>query len=197
MNYRKTVALWVLGTAGLMLGCSHHKDDEMASDESASKPRHVSSAKEEDFPDEDQIRQIDKFAGVQAAAGAQDDSTLHLVHFTGNRLNSLGESKINLMMQNHHPEDSMTIYLDMPQDMSQARRSSVEKYMAGMGVAPERVKVAAGINPQSTTPSALGVQGLERTDSEHQANSGKAINLIGITQGGSTGSNTTGGSSGK
>ena len=44
----------------------------------------------------------------------------------------------------------------------------------------------AGINPQSTTPSALGVQGLERTDSEHTSKTGRTINLqmLGVTQGG-------------
>ena len=59
---------------------------------------------------------------------------------------------------------------------------------AGLGVAAEHVKVAAGINPQSTTPSALGVQGLERTDSEHESKSGRTINLqmLGVTQGGAS-----------
>src|SRR4051794_30955032 len=98
MNNRTTLTLWLFGTAGLMLGCSHHHNDDMASEDTTPKTRHVaSSAKEEDFPDEDQVRQVDRFAGVQAAEGALGDSTLHMVHFTGNRLNSLGESKINLM----------------------------------------------------------------------------------------------------
>jgi hypothetical protein len=80
----------------------------------------------------------------------------------------------------------------MPHDMSDARRTSVEKYMAGLGMAPQQVKVIAGINPQSTTPSALGVQGLERTDSEHTSKTGRTINLqmLGVTQGGASNTNS-------
>jgi hypothetical protein len=187
MKQRRILTLWLLGSTGLMFGCGHHNRDDMAADETTPRTRHVSSGKEEDFPDEDQVRQVDRFAGIQAAAGAQDDSTLHMVHFTGNRLNSLGESKINLMMQNHRADDSMMIYLDMPKDMSEARRSSVEKYVAGLGVAPEHVKVAAGINPQSTTPSFLGMQGLQRTDSDHRTGEAPQMNQSpAVTAGGAS-----------
>ena len=53
----------------------------------------------EDFVPNDTMRASEKFMLAQEAAGARHDATLNAQHFNGKDLGSLGEQKLDLMMQ--------------------------------------------------------------------------------------------------
>src|SRR3954462_1291732 len=49
------------------------------------------------FGPEKEIKDMDRFAAAQSAAGARHDGMLYSHHFSGSELNSLGRSKLHLM----------------------------------------------------------------------------------------------------
>ncbi len=172
-NHMKTkfaaAALWAVSSSfGLaVVGCAHHDhmDDEPQAE---MKPRHV-EPKEEDFPAEDQVRAVDRFASRQSAAGARSDANLFAAHFDCNQLNALGQTKINLMFQSQNAQDCMVIYVDVPRDQIDACRTSVEQYARQMAMSSGKFQVKAGANPDSLTPARVGLAGLPRTDSQYKS----------------------------
>mgnify|MGYP005860587883 CR=1 FL=1 len=101
---------------------------------------------------------------VQAARGARQDAMLHEIHFDGNRLNSLGQDKLDLMLKDNDTELPLVVYLNVPGD-AKSKRESAEKYLQEAGLRTEQFKFETGINPKATAPSAKAIADLPRTNS--------------------------------
>lgn len=112
----------------------------------------------------------------QAASGARSDPTLYDIHFFGGRLNSLGEDKLTLMLDDDNNERPTLVYIDAggSDDDFAARQESIRGYLAGKGLSPEVVSFERGRNPHSRTAAAPLLRNLPKTDSkaESEATSG-------------------------
>ena len=145
----------------------------------------------ETFDDQEHPTPVGLVAQAQAAAGAQQDAMLYDCHFRGDRLSSLGQGKLDLMVKGTAVGEPVLVYLDMPADRAAARRASVAAYLARAGVRADRVEVAVGPNPGMTTPTAYNLPAVYK---DGTANTGVAADL-GVT--GGLGANGPGGTVGK
>jgi hypothetical protein len=166
---------WMVISAAVCLsialtGCGGKKRDEST----RRMPQRAETPKKqhgEDFPAEDEVRQVDRFAAVQAAAGARYDSTLYSVHFDGGALNTLGQSKLNMMFQEGRMKAGTPVYIDLPQDDAfNNRKESVEHYVGNLNTTGRNVKVIAGGNPAVLMPAQSGLMSLPRTASDYKSN---------------------------
>lgn len=130
---------------------------------------------------------------VQFRNGARADGMLQAYHFEGDKLNSLGEKKLDLLAAND-PDAVTTIYMNFPEDeMMNQRRDDVVAYMRGKGREEALLKFVSGPNPATLTPAAPGLARLPRTENINSPlNGGGDYDNSGLS--GSTGS--TDGSSG-
>src|SRR5829696_8448879 len=97
MCHRNHRFLGLCVTACLALavtGCAHDRDKQSKRKEK--KKEEVAGAKY--IPADNEVRQIDRFSEMQAAKGARDDRMLFAQHFDGGEINSLGRSKLHLIM---------------------------------------------------------------------------------------------------
>jgi len=134
------------------------------------------------FPPEEDSNTTRIFA-VQAANGARNDGMLYGYHFDNAALNTLGESKLNLMA-NTAPSAVTTVYLNVPEDdMLGSRRESVAAYLKSKGLEESQMKFVSGPNPATVTPTAGGIARLDRTE-----NINSSLNGGGDTGNASTGS---------
>src|SRR5678815_1601636 len=63
------------------------------------------------FPPDEQVRPVDRAIDVQSAAAARSDATLNKYHFDrGGELNSLGRSKIDLMLKDDEASLPVVVY---------------------------------------------------------------------------------------
>jgi type IV pilus biogenesis protein CpaD/CtpE len=146
----------------------------------------------ETFDDNDHPAPIGLIAESQAAAGAKQDATLYDRHFRGDRLDPLGQSKLDLMLKGTANGDPVQVFLDMPDDQAAARRAAVAAYLQQAGVPAERIELATGPNPHCTTPTAYNLSTVYKP--EGNGYSGEAADL-GVT--GGLGANGPGGTIGK
>ena len=147
MNVTLTKAKVCAVTAGVLLavaaaGCAH--------DDNAS-----GKVRGDEFPPEGTVRAAHRIAEVQSASGARADATLRPFHFDAGRLNSLGEEKLDLMIQDDDLAEPMVIYLDLPEsDASRAdREHAVMAYLGERGLGDDRVRLRAGTNPDYMSPA--------------------------------------------
>src|SRR4051812_38860406 len=68
------------------------------------------------FPAENAPRATEQFMAVQAAAGARADSTLQPLHFDNEKLNSLGEAKLDLMLKDDDSVEPVIVYMNLTDD---------------------------------------------------------------------------------
>ena len=103
------------------------------------------------FPD-GAYRVNDQHEDVQAANGALADGTLYPRHFSGDKLNSLGQTKLSLMAQGAKGStDTVRVYLDMPDAAAtELRREVIKQFLAERGITTERLAMAVGPNTGST-----------------------------------------------
>jgi hypothetical protein len=116
------------------------------------------------FPDQ-QERKTQLMIDAQTSAGAKADATLHDVHFTGSKLNTLGESKLDLMLPDEQSAD-LVVYVALPAgDLTDSRKSSVADYLRYRGMDASHVKLVDGPNPSADTPSANSLSRILKTES--------------------------------
>jgi hypothetical protein len=110
----------------------------------------------EDFVPNDTLRSSQKFMLAQQASGSRHDATLHAQHFNGKELGSLGEQKLDLMMQDDDINEPFTVYMNLPKGdvTTTARQESVARYLKDKGLTDEQIKIEIGENPDSYSPSA-------------------------------------------
>jgi len=118
------------------------------------------------FPS-DEKRMMEKVGRQQAASAAKADATLNSAHFHGDKLNSLGEQKLELMLQDDDTSKPVTVYLDVAEDANASgRRTSVEAFMLAHGIATDWLKLENGLNPNGiASPAAPLLKNMANTDS--------------------------------
>ena len=135
----------------------------------------------EAFPADNQPRHVDRFIQVQSAAAARTGATLTAAHFDGGAdLNSLGRSKLDLMLRDDDAASPLVVYLDLPDagaapgndadtEMFEARRDAVRAYLADAGVSGSNVEFRAGPNLDYSHPAKDGLRGLRRLSGDAAA----------------------------
>src|SRR5580658_306313 len=126
----------ILLNAGLV-GCQSDKMNQVAHGE-------------EFYPD-DAPRDSTTLEMTQAARGSLADATLYPMHFDGDKLNSLGEAKLDRMLQ-ADPPLPIKIWMAIPDnDSAEARRESVGTFLKDRGLLVEQITFGVGPNPDSNS----------------------------------------------
>jgi hypothetical protein len=113
-------------------------------------------------------------------------------HFDGTELNSLGRSKVSLMLQAAPKNEPITIYVPPTgsTERVQQRLAAVNQFWRDSQWAALQVQAKQGVNEQNAASAASGLAGLRKLEKEDQQQSG------GATGGGSQSGDTTGMSGG-
>ncbi|HXE54475.1 MAG TPA: hypothetical protein VN541_15750 [Tepidisphaeraceae bacterium] len=144
-----------LAAAGLLAGC-----------QGSQKPTVFHGEK---FQPEDEPHASQNVLAAQAAAGARQDATLHPCHFGAQGLNSLGQEKLDLMIDAGEPSSPLVVYLDLPQDLAVApARASVMDYLKSRGLGESQIRLEDGSNPHSTHSAADTLTQLQNMQSQGQ-----------------------------
>lgn len=122
----------------------------------------------EKFRDDDQPRAVNQLADAHIASGARADSTLHVQHFDGGQLNSLGRQKLRYMLKDDDACEPIVIYLNLPEDAvaTAARREAVMSHLLDQGLLETQVELKLGTNPNNSFSSARGIDALAGNDTE-------------------------------
>jgi hypothetical protein len=115
------------------------------------------------FPADEAERPVWRALEAQAAAGAAADGTLYAHHFTAGELNALGRDKLDLMAR--ADVRPLLVYVATDEDeLADARRDSVMKFLQSANYPAEAVQVKAGPNPAGYTPAAPALARMEKTE---------------------------------
>jgi hypothetical protein len=124
-------------------------------------------------------RKTDQMIDAQTAAGARADATLHDFHFTGGKLNSLGEEKLDMMVPQQADQD-LVVYVDLPKDDgNDARKTAVSDYLHYRGMDATHVKLVDGPNPGTRALSAEGLARISKTETSDTDSDNAASNTSG------------------
>jgi hypothetical protein len=157
MMTRKTNLLTTakLATAALLfLGGCHDVQSQMERDKAG-----------DAFSPEGDTRDYRRAMIAQEAAGARKDGMWYAYHFDGDRLNSLGQSKLSLMMRANDQAFPIVVYMNVPNDPHlQARQDAVQTYMTDAGLRREQLAFETGPNPNVTSSAAQNLQRYGKTE---------------------------------
>ena len=105
---------------------------------------------------------VDRAMVNQAAAGMRNDPTLYDPDFDGSELSSLGQWKLYLVVNAAAATTPLTVYIASANDEAlwDARRESVETFLADTGASAGGFEIKAGAAPASG-PAESGLRGLE------------------------------------
>jgi hypothetical protein len=131
------------------------------------------SSMTEFFPPEEE-QAVRNVCEAQAASGARADATLQPFHFDEEKLNSLGEAKLDLMLKDDDAARPLVVYMNVPEKESvyNLRRDAVTRYLEDRGVVNEQIKFEAGPNPNARSLAATHLTRIART--ENHSASGEA-----------------------
>jgi hypothetical protein len=104
----------------------------------------------------------------QATSAARADATLYDMHFHGGRLNSLGEDKVALMLDDDNDSRPLVIYIAANGADADfvAREESIRAFATAQGASSDELKFERGANPGSRTITAPQLQNFNRTESK-------------------------------
>ena len=121
---------------------------------------------DEFFYADSDVRHANVAADAQARRGAKADATLQDYHFDDGQLNSLGESKLDLLVNRDRADDAVTtVYLNFPEtEAMNRRRDDVVTYMRSRGVSEANLKFVSGPNPATFSPAAGHIARMDRTE---------------------------------
>jgi hypothetical protein len=130
----------------------------------------------QDFFPQDQNRASQQFVTAQAASGARADGTLNALHFDGQRLNSLGEAKLDLMLKDDDTAEPVVVYLDLSKDDAdlKVRRDAVSNYLVDRGMTTDQLEFKMGANPNGNSLAANHLARMEKLESGGGAEGGAA-----------------------
>ena len=111
---------------------------------------------------------------AQSARGARIDATLYAIHFDGPALNSLGQSKLDLMMEDAAGTGTLAVYVSAPHDQSDPRRAAVEQYLTAAGLATTAFTTHAGVNPHATHLASDSLVRMNKTENPTGAHTNEA-----------------------
>ena len=133
--------------SALVVGCSSsHPDDAPA------------KVHGEQFTEDTAPKSIGYVTQAQAASGAKKDGMLYDYHFSGSELNSLGQTKLNLILHATHVGETVTVCLNTEHD--DARAASVAKFFKNAGVPEKELQIVDGPNANDVTPTAYNLSGI-------------------------------------
>jgi hypothetical protein len=174
-GWRVLLAGAVLAVAPLIAGCA--RTPAAKADAESAERRELQRLGGDVFRPDDEPRTVQRMFDAHAAAGARADATLHAAHFDGGNpsvLNSLGEEKLDLMLAD---DDALplVVYVDAPKDdASPARQRAVEVYLRDRGLAADQVKVVAGANPRTSSPTAPRLKDMQAAAAAPAPSAGNA-----------------------
>ena len=118
------------------------------------------------FRPEEEPRQFHKIMNEQANSGARADGMLHAQHFDGAQLNSLGEQKLNHMMNDDDAARPMTVYVNLAKndELTNGRTQAVQMYLRDHGLQANAFQVRVGANPFNYHPAQPNLSRLPKTE---------------------------------
>ena len=151
----KTKLTWRIATVALLAiaGCHSMKSK-------------IDRDRESDaFAPEDDNRAYKRIMIAQEAAGARADGMVYAYHFDGERLNSLGQQKLSLMIRDNDQAFPITVYMNVPNDdHMKARQDAVATYLADAGLHDNQMKFEVGPNPNNTSSAAQNLNRYLKTE---------------------------------
>jgi hypothetical protein len=124
------------------------------------------------FPNLHESR-MNQALAAQTARGARVDATLYPIHFDGAALNSLGQAKLDLMLEDGAGTGPITVYLGVPELGIDQRRTAVERYLTAAGLQPEQVALVVGANPFVTHLASDSISRMQKTENPQSAGHGE------------------------
>ena len=119
---------------------------------------------DEHFEPEGAERSVHRFADAHAASGARADAMMHAYHFDGAELNTLGEQKLGLMLQDDDACEPLVVYMNVKEDdQIDERMVAVTTFLKDNGLADEQIKFEVGPNPNSRHSVTDGLAALNRS----------------------------------
>jgi len=148
MGSKTTLKLAGILFAGMVVGCQTDK-----------------SSMTDFFPQEEEQR-VGNVRDAQAASGARADATLQPHHFDGDKLNSLGQDKLDRMLADDDTAQPMVVYLNLAEkdEQTSARRESIMRYLQDRGASADQIKLEMGPNPHAHSLSANHLGRMNRTE---------------------------------
>jgi hypothetical protein len=141
------------------------------------------------FPD-DEAKAVQNLTDAQASNAAIADPTLYACHFDGTKLNTLGQAKLDLLMNGLDNNQPMKVYIDVAESDGGAAEESVVKYLHRHGVAADRITIATGPNPTAGSLATEQMSRLKKTESNDTSGSGSSSTSTGgASTAGAPGSN--------
>src|SRR5258706_12445127 len=118
------------------------------------------------FGAENEVKDMDRFAAAQSAAGARQDGMLYAHHFSGSELNSLGREKLHLMASDKPATEVLAVYLNPNNDpVAHEREAAISKFLlADHGLASADVQIKMGPNPSASFPAGPALTRLSKTE---------------------------------
>jgi hypothetical protein len=130
---------------------------------------------------------VDRILEVQAGQAARADSTLYPQHFDSGELNSLGRTKLKLMMSGRETGQPVVVYMETGKagaNQAEARRAAIDKYWRDSTAdAQAGLEIRDSANPALRYPAAQSLDRLNKTGSD-AGNGGSAPADRGMTGGG-------------
>jgi hypothetical protein len=141
------------------------------------------------FAPEGQVRDTQRLSETQMAAGARADDTLYPQHFDGAGLSSLGTAKLDLVLEDSHSCNPLTVYLAIPNDENLAvRRRAVGDYLIKHGgLKPEQLAFEIGSDPSTYLPATVNVANYSKTDTASDSGGGSSSSASAGSYSGSSG----------
>ncbi len=118
----------------------------------------------ERFTKDDAPTSIGRFAQAQVASGAKADAQLFDRNFHGDKLNSLGEAKLDLILKASPADEPVVIYLDMPHDAMMSRQAAVVAYLKDAGLTDAKIKLVEGPNLDNSNPTSAHLAEIYKAD---------------------------------
>jgi hypothetical protein len=103
--------------------------------------------KEPFFEEESAPRATSSILDTQRARGAAGDGYLYASHFDGSKVNSLGEAKIDAIMDGTPAGEPVVVRLNLPEgaETNAAREEAVVAYLGERGLEADRIQVSTGL----------------------------------------------------
>src|SRR5262245_40654148 len=127
MKHRSAMRKAILVCGSSMLIALYTTGCQMADD------KQQRQAMNDFFPAPGEERDTERVQRISAAAGARCDSTLQSYHFDKGELNSLGQQKLSLMLDDDDANNPMTIYMNLPEEYRAARQDAVVAFLKQEG----------------------------------------------------------------
>jgi hypothetical protein len=103
------------------------------------------------------------FVNAEVSAGARGDGTLYPCHFNGADLNSLGQTKLDLMLKEPEASKTLTVYFSFDDNsMTDARKKAVTDYLKAQGLSDDEIALKDGPNPDSKCSAAENIAALQQ-----------------------------------